>query len=246
MGETPLPIGAVVEGLVRRPAEVGRILLDLLSLIHWTATPTVHVAVDPYPVDGRTGRLTVPILALTDGAGPNEVGSCSADGAVVDSVVAAINGVATIAGIEPAPVATARFLRQATNTDLRFARFTSPTGRWTLCDGGGSLEIEAEAGAGGAQLLLEGPSPSDLRPAAWGRVATRRLVRRRWPEPGLFVPVAGTAMRRQTRELHCDVLNGGSLQMAVGHGRPSSGDRRGNHSHHDDVVTPNWTMEQIR
>jgi len=236
LGHVPVPIGTVVDGQVRRPAEAGSAIEDALATVHWADQPSLRVAVQPEPwrrdSGGTGGASTEPGLVTAvvreiarpaSDRGRNatdhrpshsdvELGMVAAAAQTVTSVAATMDWVTgAVRSIEAAPVSVARFLRVARpRQPLRFARLSNRQARWMLCDGDGRFEVEVVDQPGGLVALVDGPDQSRLTPTQWGRIPVERVVRSKVVQPHLFAPAVGAAIGEHVTGLTGDLLGPGS------------------------------------
>ncbi|MEM7341018.1 MAG: hypothetical protein AAF467_20345 [Actinomycetota bacterium] len=198
LGRVALPPGAVVDGQIRRPTEVGRSIDEALSAIHWNETPLLHLVVDPVPWMGvdQPGVVPAPVYELLADGTERETGVVAAAEQVVASTVAAAEPVrGTVRSVEPAPVAVARLLRLGrTSAGPHFARFSQGGNRWTLCDADGSLDVEVTHHPSVLATLVDGPDPAHLETTQWGSLQLDRRVRAASPLPGQHAAAAGAAL----------------------------------------------------
>ncbi len=233
LGHVGLPVGSVVDGQVRRPNEVGRVIDDALAGIHWSESPVLHVAVDPVPWSGvdQPGVIPAAVYEAAPGAGGLETGMVAAAEQVVASAAAAAEATrGTLRTVETAPISVARFLRLSRVTSgPHFARYSQGGHGWTLCDGHGRLDVEVTQHRGGLATLGDGPDLARLETTQWGDgLVVHRRVRASFPLPGMHAVAIGAAIGWFGLHPVANLL--GPASSATGGAEPFG----------------HWTMERVR
>ncbi len=202
LGVARVPTGAIIDGRVRRPADVGASVEATLSAVHWRQPPTLRIAVPPEAWLGvdQPGLVTShvydgPAVEAVDRA-VTAVGTIAVAEPILGSVVATVTTMTgRVGGIEPSPVSVARFLRLAQPApSLRFVRLTESDRRWTLCDAIGSFEVEIGPAAADGTSLAAGDDPAHLEPIPWGSVDAEPAVKDAFAQPGIFTAAIGSAL----------------------------------------------------